>query len=685
MNLKQAAARVTELRRLIRHHDRRYFIDHDPEITDRAYDALVRELDQLERGFPALDDPNSPTHRIGGAPLESFATVPHKSPMLSLQNSYDEDEVREFDARVRRFLGTEDPLAYVVELKIDGIAVALHFREGRFRQAITRGNGIEGDDITANLRTVRSVPLELDLSAGVWPQDVEIRGEAYFPRSGFDALNQRRVAQGEKRFANPRNAAAGTLKLLDPQEVGRRPLAFFAYQLVADPMPCPGHSEVLEFLQATGLPVNPHRKRVTGIDQAIELFSDWGEQRKQLDYDTDGLVLKVDDLGLQRRLGATGKAPRWGIAYKFETEEAVTRILEIDVQVGRTGAVTPVANLTPTDLLGTVVKRATLHNADEIARLDVRVGDWVAIEKGGEIIPKVTRVLTDRRTGDEQPFQFPTICPVCGKGLEQEEGEVAIRCVNEHCPAQLKRRITHFASRTAMDIEGLGHILVDQLVDEGHVRALPDIYGLRADLIADLTQLRQKPRGEPGELIPVRYGEKSAAKLVAALGGSKSRPLHRLLFGLGIRHVGIHAAQLLARAHGSLERLAAAGEEELAELHEIGPILAASVVRYFGDPRTRDLLASLTRQGIEPQAEEISLAADKLAGKIFVITGTLPAMTRAEAKSMITTNGGRVTGSVSGKTDYLLAGDNPGSKYEKALSLGVTILSEDDLRGLLRE
>lgn len=685
MNLKQAAARVDELRRLIRHHDRRYFIDHDPEIADRAYDALVRELDQLEKDFPELDDPNSPTHRIGGAPLESFASVRHKTPMLSLQNCYDEKEVREFDARVRRFLGTEDPVAYVVELKIDGVAVALHFQEGRFRQAITRGNGIEGDDITANLRTVRSLPLELGLQAHSWPREVEIRGEAYFPRTGFEALNQRREGDGEKRFANPRNAAAGTLKLLDPQEVGRRPLAFFAYQLVADPMPCANQSEVLELLQQAGLPVNPHRKRVTGVDQAIDLFSDWDLQRKDLDYDTDGLVLKVDDFDLQRRLGATGKAPRWGIAYKFETEEAITRILEIEVQVGRTGAVTPVANLTPTDLLGTVVKRATLHNADEIARLGVRVGDWVTIEKGGEIIPKVTGVLSDRRTGDEQPFRFPTACPVCGESLEQEDGEVAIRCVNEHCPAQLKRQISHFASRTAMDIEGLGHILVDQLVEGGHVRGLPDIYRLRTELIADLTQLRQKPRGAPGELVLVRYGEKSASKLMTALEDSKTRPLHRLLFGLGIRHVGIHAAQLLARAYGSLDQLAAATEEELAELHEIGPILAATVTRYFADPRTRDLLARLARLGIKPRAEEISPAADTLAGKVFVITGTLPAMTRAEAKTLITANGGRVTGSVSGKTDYLLAGDDPGSKYEKALSLGVTILSADELRGLLRE
>ncbi len=690
MDAAQAARRINQLRATIRDHDRRYYVEHDPVISDREYDALLDELERLERSFPELDDPNSPTHRVGGAPSEAFPTRRHRTPMLSLQNSYDEQAVREFDARVRRLLDAPEPVAYVVELKIDGVALALHYAAGRFVRAVTRGNGLEGDDITPNVRTLRSVPLELhpDRTAAP-PAELEIRGEVYFPRRSFEALNRRRLAEGGRAFANPRNAAAGTLKLLDPREVRRRPLAFFAYQLIAEPMPADTQFEILQLLRRWALPVNPHIERVASIDEAIATFERWDRERRALDYDTDGLVLKVDQLAFQRRLGSTGKAPRWSLAYKFETERATTRILAIDLQVGRTGAVTPVAHLTPTELLGTTVRRATLHNADEIDRLGVRIGDWVSIEKGGEVIPKVTQVHVDRRTGAETAFEFPAACPVCAAPLLRDQDGVLLRCVNEHCPAQLKRQIAHFASRNAMDIEGLGAALADQLVDAGLLAGLADIYRLRPTHLAGLTQLRQKPKGEPGEMIPVRYGETHARKLCAAIERSKVRPLRRLLFGLGIRHVGTHAAGVLARAFGSVAELAEAAPEQLVALEDIGPVVAASIRRYFAAPQTTAMLADLEQLGVRLHAAprdadgDAPTAPATASGLTFVLTGSLPTLSREEARRLIETHGGRVAGSVSGKTDYLVAGDRPGSKYEKALSLGVAILNESALRSLL--
>ncbi len=729
MDTAQAAARVTELRAAIREHDRRYYVEHDPVISDREYDALMRELEQLEALYPELDDPNSPTHRVGGAPSDAFPTYVHRAPMLSLQNSYDTQDVREFDARVRRAGAVDGDVPYVVELKIDGVALAVHYEDGRFVRAVTRGNGIEGDEITPNVRTLRSIPLELAVNrksatatAPAPPPRLEVRGEVYFPRSAFEALNARRVAAGERPFANPRNAAAGTLKLLDPREVRQRPLAFFAYQLVADEIPFTTQYQILEALRAWGLPVNPHIARAGSIEEAIATFEYWEERRRELDYDTDGLVIKVDDLALQQRLGSTGKAPRWGLAYKFETERAEAQVLSIEVQVGRTGAVTPVAHLTPTDLLGTIVRRATLHNADEIERLGVRVGDWVTIEKGGEIIPKVTGVLAERRSGDEQVFTFPENCPVCAEPLARDEDAVVIRCVNEHCPAQLKRQIAHYASRNAMDIEGLGATLADQLVDEGLLTNLEGIYELDPGTLASLTQWRQKPKAPRGEMIPVRFGETNAAKLVAAIERSKDRPLRRLLFGLGIRHVGIHAAGILARAFGSVERLAQAAQEDLVALHEIGPAVAASVHRYFRLPHTASMLRELQRAGVRLADDRVSPAHTSgvvdvggqsgaggdpgaggqsgaggevgggggidagglpLAGLTFVLTGSLPALTREEARELIETHGGRVTASVSRKTDYVVAGESPGAKHAKAASLGIPILDEAALREII--
>jgi len=686
------AARVAALRRLIRHHNRRYYVDGDPEVSDREYDALLHELEALERAHPELDDPDSPTHRVGGEPLEGFATVLHRVPMLSLQNTYDEAEVREFDARVRRLLDLSRSPAYVVELKIDGIAIALHYEGGRFTRGVTRGDGTHGDDVTANLRTVRSLPLILDPPDGPVPAALEVRGEVYFPRGAFRRLNAARERGAQKLFANPRNAAAGTLKLLDPRQVAERPLALFVYQIAGAPPPgITTHWEVLAYLRRLGLPVNPHARRVGDIEEALREFREWDRRRLELDYDTDGMVLKLDSLVLQRDVGMTSKAPRWGIAYKFETKRAATRVVNISVQVGRTGAVTPVAELEPVELLGTTVKRATLHNADEVERLGVRIGDAVTIEKGGEIIPKVTSVLTDLRDGRERPFVFPTTCPVCQEPLERGADAVAIRCVNEHCPALLKRQILHFAARGAMDIAGLGEALVEQLVDRELVRDAADLFSLTAEALTDLE----------------RMGPKSAANLVAAIADARSRPLHRLFFALGIRHVGAHAARVLAGAYGSVETLAAAREQELARLADIGPVVAAAITHYFEQPATQRLLARLRAAGVALAAAPETTAAGAsgalpgapsgalsgtspgasgttgaLAGRIFVLTGTLPTLSREEARALIERHGGRVTGSVSRKTSFVVAGAEPGSKLTRAAELGVPVLDEQGLRRL---
>ncbi len=702
MDRASAGARIRALRERIREHNRRYYVENDPAVSDREFDALMHELEALEREFPKFDDPHSPTRRVGGTPLDEFTTVAHRVPMLSLQNTYAEEEVREFDARVRRSLGAGGPVAYVVELKIDGVAVALHYADGTFSRGITRGDGSAGDDVTVNLRTVRSLPLVLEGASSSGSDSLEIRGEVFFPRKAFADLNAERAASGEKPFANPRNAAAGTLKLLDPRKVTERPLALFAYQLVdGASRGLATHWECLQFMRGRGLPVNPHASRVADIEEALALFVEWESAREALDYETDGMVLKVDEIALQEQLGATSKAPRWGIAYKFETERATTRVVAISVQVGRTGALTPVADLEPVDLLGTVVKRATLHNADEIARLDVRVGDWVTIEKGGEIIPKVTVVLTERRTGTEVPYRFPDRCPVCAQPLEREEDEVAIRCVNEHCPAQLKRRILHYAARGAMDIDGLGEALVDKLVDKELVRDLADLYDLDAERVAVLE----------------RMAAKSASNLVKAIDASRRRPLDALILGLGIRHVGAHAARILARAYLSLEDLFAANEEELAELPEIGPILASSVRRYGQREISRALLRRLGKAGVSlsrgaaaPEADEgasglggqslvlsgkglvlsgkglvLSGKGLVLSGKSFVLTGSLAGMSRREARDLIEAHGGRVTSVVSGKTSYVVAGADPGSKLAKAQELGIAILNEDGLRKLIVE
>lgn len=677
----EARRRIEELRAEIARHDRLYHVEAAPEISDRAYDLLLEELTHLEREFPQFDDPTSPTRRVGGAPLPGFRSVAHSREMLSLQNTYSPEEVREFDARVRRFLEHEGSLAYVAELKIDGVAVALRYEEGRFVLGLTRGDGQVGDDVTENLRTVRSLPLRL-----ARPLTLEARGEVFIPRSLFTDWNRRRGAEGEKLLANPRNACAGTLKLLDSREVARRPLRLFCYALAdARAHGAATHQETLSLLRALGLPVEPHHAAAGDIEEAIAICAAWEKRRRELDYETDGMVLKVDRLDWQERLGATTKAPRWGIAYKFETREAVTRVLGIELQVGRTGSVTPVANLEPVELLGTVVKRATLHNADEVGRLGVRVGDWVAVVKGGEIIPKVVRVLEEMRTGGERPFVFPATCPECGESLTRPEGEVAIRCESEFCPARRKEQLLHFVSRGGMDVQGIGESLVDQLVDRGRVQDAADLYALTAETLAELE----------------RMGEKSAGKLVRALAESRTRPLHRLLFALGIRHVGASAARLLARAFGSLDHLREAPAEEIAAVHGIGEVIAESVRHYFSRQETARLLERLREAGVRPPEEPAASApgaprsdagplrptggAGPCAGKVFVLTGALATLTREEARARIEDRGGRVTASVSRKTDYLVAGSEAGSKLEKARELGVPVLDEEALLRLLEE
>ena len=684
MDRTQAGQRIAALQQAIRRHNRLYYVEQAPEISDREFDRLLAELETLEQRHPEFDDPDSPTRRVGGEPLTGFTTVSHRTPMLSLANSYSPQEVRAFDTRVRRLLEREEPLAYTVELKIDGVAVALHYRDGRFMRGVTRGDGAAGDDITANLRTIRSLPTVLETGDGA-AGELEVRGEVYFPRAAFGAFNARRVAAGAAPFANPRNAAAGTLKLLDPAVAAERPLALFLYRLVdAERFGCRRHSTSLARMRSLGLPVEPHTEVVLGIEAALAACERLAARRAHLDYETDGAVIKVEELALQERLGATSKAPRWGLAFKFETAEAETRLRDVTWHVGRTGNVTPVAHFEPVALLGTTVRRATLHNADEIERLDVRLGDRVTVVKGGEIIPKVTAVATSARTGAEVPVRLPRRCPVCGGALEREPGAVALRCVDEHCSAQLKRRLEHYAARGAMDIDALGPALIDALVEAQLVRDLPDLYRLDRERVTRLPVGAAQPRGGGAVATPRRFGAARTARLFAGLDASRDRSLSRFLFALGIRHVGARAAELIAAHYGELDRLRQAPAEALAAIDGIGPVIAASVAQYFARPASKRLLDRLAEAGVAPRPEPAAPApAQTLAGLTFVLTGTLASMTRAEARARLKAAGARVTNSLSARTDYLLAGENPGSKVARAAELEVPVIDEAGLRALL--
>jgi DNA ligase (NAD+) len=667
--MSSIAHRAQELRRLIDHHNYKYYVEDKPEISDREFDKLLEELKRIEEAHPELITPDSPTQRVGGEPIEGFRTVTHRQPMLSIDNTYNAAELREFDRRVRKPLPGE-PIEYIVELKIDGVAISLTYEHGRFTVGATRGDGKQGDDVTHNLKTIRELPLRLRTEKP--PAVCEIRGEVFMKREDLVRINRQRQARDLEPFANPRNSAAGALKLLDPRLCAERHLRLFTYELVIiDGEPVRTHREALDLLRKCGCPVNSHIETFDSIDQVIDYCLSWGDRRHDLPYDTDGMVIKVNDFGQRRRLGATSKVPRWVVAYKFEEEQALTRLLAIEVQIGKTGKVTPVAHLEPVQLAGTTVKRASLHNPDEIARKDIRIGDMVVVEKAAEIIPYVVRSEPGVRTGKEKIFHVPAKCPVCGAPVVQDEDGVDYRCIGPSCPAQLKERLRFFGYRKAMDIEGLGEAIIDQLVDRGLARSLPDLYSLKLE---DLLELE-------------RMGKKSAQNLVDGIQVSKGRGLTCVLTGLGIRHVGEHVADLLAEEFGNIDDLMTASAERLAKIDGIGPVLAESISKFFHSSAGRKVIEDLRSQGVKLEQDRKAKSARTrgadLSGKTFVVTGTLSQYSREEIEGLIKELGGKATGSVSKKTDYVVFGENAGSKLDKARELGVPTLTEEEFEKLI--
>ncbi len=657
---------VEELRAQLTEHDYRYHVLAQPTIADENYDALMRELQALEAQYPSLQSPDSPTQRIGGQPTKEFRSVTHSVPMLSLANSYSEDEIREFDKRVTSLLKTPAH-TYVAELKFDGVAVSLTYRDGIFVQGATRGDGVTGDDITANLRTIRSLPLRLRTGSR-GPRNIIVRGEAFMHRDEFREMNRAREREGEKTFINPRNATAGTLKMQDPRIVAERPIRMFAYALLSSGSSAPSHFDNLRLLGELGLPVSDKAKRCESIDEVIAYWKQWEEHRETLPYDIDGIVVKVDSLQQQERLGSIAKSPRWAIAFKFTSRKAETTLRGITLQVGRLGTITPVADLDPVFLGGTTVSRATLHNVDYISELDLRIGDTVILEKGGDVIPKVSGKVEGKRPSHTKRFVMPDTCPSCGTRIHRPGGEANFYCENSSCPAQVKGRIEHFAHRGAMDIEGLGEAIVDQLVEHDLVKNPADLYSLKNHRKA-LVQLD-------------RWGEKSTANLLESIENSTSRPFERVLFALGIRHVGSTVARVLAQNSGSLEHLQTASADELQDIGAVGPKIAESVTAFFADRHNKELIRKLKAAGLQFTAQQRK-ASGALADKTFVITGTLPTYSREEAKELIERNGGSVLSTVSKKVNFLLVGEDAGSKLTKARSLGITTISEDDLNTMI--
>jgi len=662
MKKEDAARKIDRLRREIVRHDRLYYIENRPEISDSEYDRFMKELIELEETFPGLVTPDSPTQRVGGAPVEGFRTFRHVVPMMSLGNTYSREELRDFAERTKRFLKGASS-KFVAELKIDGVAISLRYARGRFVRGLTRGDGTQGDDVTSNLKTIRSIPLRVDLP----DREIEVRGEVYMTRSGFERLNEERLRAGEEPFANPRNAAAGSLKLLDPQIAATRPLEIFLYDLLDDAGSFRFHHEKLLRLREMGFRVNPNYRCCPDLEAVNRFCDEWAEKRETLDYDIDGVVVKVDSLEQQQVLGATAKSPRWAIAYKFPAGQATTVVEKIDLQVGRTGTITPVAHLHPVKLAGSTIQRATLHNEDEIRRKDIRVGDTVLVEKGGDIIPKVVKVVTRRRSGKEVPFVMPGECPVCREVIERPEDEVAWRCVNPFCPAQLQRTVEHFVSRGAMDIEGMGESLVEQLVSRRMIRDYGDLYSLDREALIGLE----------------RMGEKSAENLLRGIEESKDRPLACLIFALGIRHVGSKTAEILAARYPDLDRLAQAPTEELEGIDEIGPRIAASIHAFFHTEKNLQVIGKLRRVGVRTREERVEKKGGlPLAGKRFVFTGAL-SFPRREAENRVKLLGAKTSSSVSAKTDYVVYGGAPGAKYRKAQELGVMCLTEEEFLELL--
>ena len=668
---KSVEKEIEKLRELIRHHEHRYYVSDDPEISDAEFDKLMRRLQDIEREHPELVTPDSPTQRVGGKPAEEFPKVRHPKPMMSLDNTYTVEELRDFDHRVRELAG-RDRIEYVAELKLDGLSMALTYQNGVLARGVTRGDGNEGEDVTANVKTIRSLPLRIEpkklAAAADWAKRFEVRGEVIMARRAFELANVQREAAGEPRFANPRNAAAGSIRQLDSRIVAERRLDMFLYFLQVEGVePLPEHATALETLKKLGFKVNPHWRLCRAFDDVLAFIGEWEEKRDKLEYDIDGIVVKVNDTRLWEELGATAKSPRWAIAYKYSPRQATTVVRDIRAQVGRTGTITPVADLEPVDVGGVTVSHATLHNMDEIERLGIKIGDTVLIQRAGEVIPQVVKVT--RHAADGREFTMPKKCPVCGGEVHRAEGEVAYRCVNVSCPAKLKESLLHFASRRAMNIDGLGDALVDQLVDKGLVRDLADLYSLKKDELANLE----------------RMGEKSAENLLAEIEASKKNELARLLFALGIRFVGERTAEFLAGHFGSLEKLAAATEEELLEVEEVGPKIAQSILEFFREKRNRTLLEKLKKAGLQFEGKRARKAEGKLSGKQFVLTGTLAQHSRDEARRLIEEAGGRVVGSVSKKTDYVVVGADPGSKFDKARALGVKTIDEKQLLKLIEQ
>ncbi len=659
---------IEELRDKLRHHEYLYYVQDQPEISDAAYDRLMKRLEELEAAHPKLITPDSPSVRVGGAPREGFQTVQHARAMLSLDNAFSYDQLRDFDRRVRQGSGREQ-IEYIAEHKFDGLSISLQYVNAGLARGVTRGDGRTGEEVTPNVKTIRSIPLRVDLAALKklkLPPNFEVRGEVLMTRKSFEAMNRQQEESGGKIFVNPRNAAAGSVRVLDPTITARRRLEFFAYYLLVDgEVPFAKHSESLQALKQLRFRASEDWKCCDGIEEVFKYCDAWEPKREELPYEIDGVVIKVNSVGIQHELGYTAKAPRWAIAYKYPARQETTVVNDIRVQVGRTGTLTPVAVLEPVQVGGVTVSRSTLHNMDEIERLGLKIGDTVLIERAGEVIPHVLKVT--KEGANRRAFRMPKNCPECGSAIHRAEGEVAYRCVNAACPAKRKESLLHFASRHAMDIDGLGDKIVDQLVDRGMVKDVADLYALKLDDVAELE----------------RMGEKSAQNLLDEIAASKKNALARLIYALGIRMVGERTAQLLADHFSSLDELAKAKEEQLFEVGEVGPKVAAAIAEFFSEPANRQIIRKLEKAGVRPTAEKRVIKSHKLAGKSFVFTGGLANRSREDAGKLVMQHGGKVSGSVSKKTDYVVVGTEPGSKYDKAKSLGVPILTEAEFEKLL--
>jgi len=670
MNRSQALKRISELRDLIEYHNRRYYQLDDPEISDYEYDKLMRELADLEERFPDIDRTASPTQRVGASPLEKFGTVTHLTPMLSLGNAFSEEEVSEFNERIKRLLGDKAEPDFVAEPKIDGVAVNLIYEKGVFLVGATRGDGLTGEDVTQNLRTIRILPLKMrPRDRDGIPERIEIRGEVYLEKEAFRKLNERRVEQGESAFANPRNAAAGSLRQLDPRITAKRPLKIFCYGVGSiEEKSFTTHWDTLKILGDWGFPTNPDIRLARDVQDCVEYYHHIESVREKLPYEIDGIVLKVNSLSLQDRLGMVSRSPRWAVAVKFAPTQATTIVEDIVIGVGRTGVLTPVAVMKPVQVGGVTVSRATLHNEDEIAKKDVRIGDTIIVQRAGDVIPEVVKVVEGRRTGSEKPYRMPEKCPVCGSKVVRLEGEVAHRCIDLACPAQIRENIRHFVSRGGMDIEGLGDKIVSQLLDAGLIRDPADLYAITKEQLLELE----------------RFADKSAENLIAAIARSKHPPLERLLFALGIRHVGEYVAKILARKFGNVGKIETASQEELTAIDGIGPTIAESIFKFSHEPHNLNILRKLEQADVRPVVEK-QATSTALAGKTFVFTGSLKGLSREKAKETVVSLGGTATSTVSKKTDYVVAGEDPGSKFDKAKSLGVAILDEEGFLKLIRE